>query len=151
MIEYPDTSFICASYRIQANHDEAVAYKRAMKEPLHFTSMLEFEFLQATIYQVFVHTSDSTKGFRRQLAEHICGQWHFDCATGVNVKVAYGPEAVTKLALAYSDLHTRHGGHRALDILHVATAVHLGARTFLTFDARQKALAKSAGLKVPFK
>ena len=37
--------------------------------------------------------------------------------------------------------------HRALDILHVAAAVHLGADEFLTFDFNQRKLALAAGLK----
>jgi hypothetical protein len=37
-------------------------------------------------------------------------------------------------------------GTRSLDILQVASALVLKAETFLTFDARQKKLAKAAGL-----
>jgi len=33
--------------------------------------------------------------------------------------------------------------------LHVATALHIGASEFLTFDANQKRLAESEGLVVP--
>jgi predicted nucleic acid-binding protein len=40
------------------------------------------------------------------------------------------------------------GGHRSLDVLHVATALHLGAREFLTFDANQRKLALAENLKV---
>jgi predicted nucleic acid-binding protein len=40
------------------------------------------------------------------------------------------------------------GGHRSLDVLHVATALHLGAREFLTFDANQRKLATAEKLKV---
>ena len=47
-----------------------------------------------------------------------------------------------------SMLHTGAGGHRSFDILHVATAVHLKAEVFNTFDAKQRALAEAAGLKV---
>jgi hypothetical protein len=36
----------------------------------------------------------------------------------------------------------------AFALLHVGLAVALGAGEFLTFDARQAALAKAAGLKV---
>jgi len=39
-------------------------------------------------------------------------------------------------------------GYRAFDVLHVATALTLSARVFLTFDGDQAALAKAAGLKV---
>jgi predicted nucleic acid-binding protein len=40
------------------------------------------------------------------------------------------------------------GGHRSLDVLHVATALHLGAREFLTFDTNQRKLAAAEKLKV---
>lgn len=40
-------------------------------------------------------------------------------------------------------------GHRLADILHVATALHLGVGEFLTFDANQRRLAVSEGLVVP--
>ena len=36
-----------------------------------------------------------------------------------------------------------------MDILHVATAIELGAKAFLTFDANQKKLAEAEGLFVP--
>jgi len=35
-----------------------------------------------------------------------------------------------------------------VDVLHVATALHLGAREFLTFDANQRKLAAAEKLKV---
>jgi predicted nucleic acid-binding protein len=39
-------------------------------------------------------------------------------------------------------------GARSGDLLHVASAVVLGAREFITFDQRQTKLARRAGLKV---
>ena len=48
-----------------------------------------------------------------------------------------------------SELHTDANGYRAMDILHVATALELGVREFLTFDANQKKLAEAEGLVVP--
>ena len=39
-------------------------------------------------------------------------------------------------------------GCRTLDIIHVAAALVLGAKEFVTFDARQGALAKKVGLTV---
>jgi len=38
-----------------------------------------------------------------------------------------------------------------MDILHVATAIELGAKEFLTFDTDQKKLAEAEGLLVPFR
>jgi predicted nucleic acid-binding protein len=43
---------------------------------------------------------------------------------------------------------TRTLGVRSLDVLHVASAVELGMRTFVTFDARQGQLAQAFKLKV---
>jgi predicted nucleic acid-binding protein len=56
--------------------------------------------------------------------------------------------AVHQRAEALSSAHTLAAGHRLADILHVATALHLGASEFLTFDAHQKTLAEAVGLKV---
>ena len=52
-------------------------------------------------------------------------------------------------SLSRSNQRTAHGGHRTLDIFHVATAMHLRATHFLTFDNRQRDLARHAGLEVP--
>lgn len=46
-----------------------------------------------------------------------------------------------------SRAHTITLGTRALDVLHVASALELGARTLVTYDTRQAALALAVGLK----
>lgn len=48
-----------------------------------------------------------------------------------------------------SALHSETLGTRSLDILHVAAALVLGLPEFLTFDQRQLALARAAGMRVP--
>jgi len=47
-----------------------------------------------------------------------------------------------------SGRHAASTGCRSLDILHVAGAVVLGVRDFVTFDARQGKLARKARLRV---
>jgi predicted nucleic acid-binding protein len=44
--------------------------------------------------------------------------------------------------------HTPEIGCRSLDVLHVACAMELGLPAFLTFDMRQRRLARAVGLKV---
>ena len=39
-------------------------------------------------------------------------------------------------------------GCRTLDIIHVAAALVIGAKEFVTFDGRQAAMARKAGLTV---
>jgi predicted nucleic acid-binding protein len=47
-----------------------------------------------------------------------------------------------------SEEHASHNGQRTIDLLHVAAALECSARTFLSFDQRQRKLAQAAGLKV---
>ena len=53
-----------------------------------------------------------------------------------------------RIAETLSAKHTGGRGHRIVDILHVATALHLGKAEFLTFDANQRRLAAAEGLRV---
>ena len=46
-------------------------------------------------------------------------------------------------------LQTMRNGGRTLDILHVACALVLGASHFLTFDAKQRLVARESGLEAP--
>ncbi len=55
--------------------------------------------------------------------------------------------AITR-ATQLSTAHTESLGARAIDLLHVASALTLESELFLTTDARQAQLAKSEGLKV---
>ena len=53
-----------------------------------------------------------------------------------------------KRAGELSRQHTRTIGTRSLDVLHVASALELGLRRFVSFDERQQKLARAVGLKV---
>jgi predicted nucleic acid-binding protein len=56
---------------------------------------------------------------------------------------------VVGIAERLSAQYTWSEGYRGFDVLHVATALHLGATEFLSFDAGQKRLAEAEGLAVP--
>jgi len=51
-------------------------------------------------------------------------------------------------AVDLSRKHTPTLGTRALDVLHVASALTLGCKRFVTYDARQARLARAVGLRV---
>lgn len=149
MIEYPDTSFLCSIYREQEHSALADAHRKSMTEPLHVTMLLEFEFLQSIRLQVWLHAQDRTKGFNAREAAKMIADWESDLATGAVKMVSCDLQEIIRYADTLSKSHTSDGGHRTLDVLHIATAVHLGAKRFLSFDARQKKLARAAGLKTP--
>jgi len=56
--------------------------------------------------------------------------------------------AVIVEAARLSELYSLSGGHRSFDILHVATARLMKARTFLSFDTNQRNLATTVRLAV---
>ncbi len=149
MIAYPDTSFLCAMYRQQDNSRLAANYFAGMPEPLHLASPLLFEFRQATRWQVFLHSHNSAKGFDRSTAVAALGKLQANIATGAVVVVPIDWADVASIAERLSSQYTWTEGHRGFDVLHVATALHLGVAHFLTFDDNQKKLAEAEGLAVP--
>ena len=142
MNAYPDTSFLFSLYVPQTHTARAAARFAAMKEPLHLTSLNRFELVAAIQLSTFRKTIPHSTGLRalEKLDANI--------AVGALVIVPCDWGAVHSRALQIAMQHTGKGGHRGFDILHVATALELGATEFLTFDARQNSLAKAVGLKV---
>jgi predicted nucleic acid-binding protein len=149
MRAYPDTSFLCALYRLQTNSGEAAAYFAAMTGPLEVTTLLLFEFRQSVRFQMRLHRQDATRGFPRAVGAKMLADLKTDLANA-DLIIVPGPwPQVHTAAERLSELYTYESGHRTLDILHVATAVELGAGEFLTFDANQRKLAEAEGLVVP--
>lgn len=149
MIAYPDTSFLCARYRFQANSLYAERHLAKTQDPLHVASPVLFEFRQSTRLQVFLHANDPAKGFDRATALKAMAGLQSHIADGTVVVLPVDWTDVANLAERLSHQHTWTGGYRAFDLLHVATALHLGAEEFLTFDVKQSQLAVLEGLRSP--
>ena len=148
MIAFPDTSFLCALYVRQDNSPAAAAHFKAMPEALHVSSLMLYEFRQSVRFQVWLHGRDKTKGYPQASAAAALDGLQSDLETGAVVPIAADWPDVHRLAETLSKRHTMTGEHRAFDVLHVATALHLGAREFLTFDTNQRKLAAAEKLKV---
>ncbi len=149
MIAYPDTSFLCAMYRRQANSPQAAAHFAAMPEPLHVATPLLYEFRQSIRWQTYLHGHDPNKGFDKTTALAALGLLQGNIVTGAVIVVPVDWADVVSIGERLSAQYTWTDGFRGFDILHVATALHLGASEFLTFDARQAQLAEAEGLAVP--
>lgn len=149
MKAYPDTSFLCALYRLQANSREAAAYFSAMPGPLEVTTLLLYEFRQAVRFQVRLHRHDPSKGYSRIEGAKMLADLKSDLVSG-DVSTIPAPWPQVHLAAErLSELYTDASGHRSMDILHVATAIELGVKEFHTFDSNQKKLAEAEGFVVP--
>jgi predicted nucleic acid-binding protein len=145
---YPDTSFLYGFYLKQSTSPAAAAHAATMQEPLHLTELLRYEFHQSLRFQVWRRALHRREGVLRADADAAMNQLEADLLSGVAVLVPCDLPEVLRQADALSQRHTFTEGCRSFDILHVATALHLGAKEFLTFDERQRRLAVGAGLAV---
>ena len=148
VIAFPDTSFLCAIYRRQDNSPPAAACFQALPEALHVSGLLLYEFRQSLRFQVWLHGRDKSKGQSQADCDRALADLQSDLESGVVEVVTADWPDIHRLAETLSKRHTITNGHRSLDILHVATALHLGARDFLTFDASQRKLATAEKLRV---
>jgi predicted nucleic acid-binding protein len=91
--------------------------------------------------------------FRKELTraemDRTIAQMLADLAAGIYLRREPDPSQLALEAERLSAGWSAKLGTRSLDVLHVACALELGASEFLTFDKRQAALAKAAGMSVP--
>ena len=146
---FPDTSFLCGLYVPQSTSARAIAFMSRQPTALEVSSLLLYEFRQSVQFQVFRQSKDRTRGYPHAIAHAALAALQADVKAGALHLAAVDWADVHQRAEHLSLQYTRKGGHRTLDILHVATALHLGATEFLTFDANQKVLAAAEGLMVP--
>jgi predicted nucleic acid-binding protein len=143
MKAYADTGLLCSLYAPDAQTPAAVARMARVKEPLPLIWLHQLELRNALRLRVFrgeitaVQRDASLNAFLADAAGGI-----YATANPVLGDVMMEAE---RLSASHSDTL----GTRSLDILHVAAALVLGAAEFWTFDKRQAALAKAAGMKVP--
>jgi len=142
MVAYADTSFLVSLYSRDANSGEAQELAGRLSAPLAFTPFLRHEARNALRLAVF--RKEITTGECLSVLAAI----EADTKGGSLVETPVSWAEVYSEAEALSAAHTAKLGIRASDVLHVAAAIALGVREFYTFDARQKALAVRAGMKV---
>jgi predicted nucleic acid-binding protein len=143
---YPDTSFLYGFYLQQTNSRLAAAHAETMREPLQTTELLRYEFRQSLRFQVWRRAANPREGVAQMDADAALNQLEADLLSGVAVLAPCDLLEVLRRAEDLSKGHTIREGCRSFDILHVATALHLGAKEFLSFDDQQRKLATAAGL-----
>jgi len=146
---YPDTSFLCALYVAQSTSAKALHFMSQQPTALAITSLLLYEFRQSVQFQVFRHSKDKTQGYSSASAQVALSTLQANIAAGVFQTSQVDWADVHRLGERLAFQYTAKRGYRSFDVLHVATALHLGASQFLTFDGNQKKLAEAEGLVVP--
>lgn len=142
MSAYFDTGVVVKWYVPEAGSTAALSLRRRFRPPAPLTPLHRLELTTAWHLKVF-------RG-EIKLIDATCAadDLQTDIEAGIWSLPVLDHAAVFSFAETLGRAHASKLGTRALDILHVATAVTLGVRDFVTTDARQAALAKAARLKV---
>ena len=138
---YLDSSVYFSLYVTDSNTPAAISKSRKAARPLLCADFAELEFVNALSLRLF-RRELTTSEVKQVLA--LFGQ---DLAAGT-FRYAPIPSASFRRARDIARQHTPSLGTRSLDILHVASALALGATQIITFDERQAKLASAVGLRV---
>jgi len=139
---YLDSGVLVKNYCFEANSPAAVALLLAESPPLPLTHFQETELKNAFRLKVFRREIYAAE-MRAALAN-----LDQDIREDRLVRPNYSLTAVFRRAEDLSTAFAATTGARTLDILHVAAALEIGSGKFVSFDERQRAIAKKAGLKV---
>jgi predicted nucleic acid-binding protein len=139
---YPDSSFLVSLHRADSRQPEARSFLSRAPVALAFTSLHRLEVRNALRNAVAfgeMERAECQLAFR-QIDE--------DLRDGTLIHTTVEWTDTFRKADELSAQYSAHRGQRAIDLLHVAIALEAGAKTFLSFDKRQRRLAQAAGLKV---
>jgi predicted nucleic acid-binding protein len=144
MVAFADTSFLFAVYGNDAHKPVAVNWLRETGQKVCISELADSELCNALRFAEFAGRLGSGDAAR------FLAQYESDRTAGrLRLEICNLSDIVCE-AKRLSGMYTAEKGHRAFDILHVATAISRGAELFLTFDVNQKKLAEAERLRVPF-
>ena len=139
---YVDTSIIVKLYIKEKYSRNASNWLKENNEAVPLTSFHELEFINAIHLKLFrIETTPQT-------IRQIMARFDEHEKKGIYYRPPLDWSAVFIHAIDLSKKHSASLGSRALDILHVASALSIHADKFLTLDDRQSQLADLAGLKI---
>ncbi len=137
-----DSSLIVALYLAEVDSARADAVCAAQLPPILLTDWHRVEIANAFERAVL----------SGRIAAPQAAQLWQDFSEDVNAGrfriAAVDHQAVLGRSLILTQKHTATKGTRSLDLIHIATALELGADTLLSFDDRQKKAASAEGLVV---
>jgi predicted nucleic acid-binding protein len=139
---YADSSFLISLHTNDANAGAARRFMARSPAPLAFNPLHRLEVFNGLRLAVF--RGEMTREERAQAMRQI----EEDLADGILVHQAMPWTDALRKAEHLSAAHAEQTGSRSADTLHVAAAMLAGARRFLSFDQRQRDLARAAGLTV---
>jgi predicted nucleic acid-binding protein len=151
---YADTSFLVKLLSDEPGGVGAVAEYRRMNRPrLSYLPLHALEVENAIRHRAFHERRIRSSNERAQIGrERDAALARVDqfLKRGALVEITLDMDPAMDRARELSAMHSEKIGARAIDLLHVACALLLESKVFLTSDERQAALAKAEGLQVVF-
>jgi predicted nucleic acid-binding protein len=141
---YADTSFLVALYSPEADSLKALKWMQSARHPLPYTPLHRLELRTAIRMRVF--RGQITPDQRKQAFVEVESDLSGGILAHMTVPWADAFQKAENLAAA----HVETTGIRSMDLLHVAVAQALKARTFLTLELKQRTFAAGAGLQTRF-
>lgn len=142
MIVTADASFLVSLYGVDVNSPAARAWMQSHPTPVILTAALRFETENALRLAKF-------RGLIGELELlQALDEIEADLRVGILTLKNAPDGTLWAECRRLSAMQTEALGTRTYDITHVASALLLGANTFLTFDRRQASLAEAVGLTV---
>lgn len=142
MKSYADTGFLVSLYLNEATTVAANAAVQSVRQPLPLIPLGFLELRNALYLAVF----------RKQITEATrLAAWRrveLDIRNGIYLETPISQADLHQKAAQLAQNYTGSIGTRTLDLLHLAAAILLGARQLLSFDERQRQVAKQEGLKL---
>lgn len=152
MRAYADSSFVLRLVTGEADSPQVIAEYRRLESPrLFYLTLHALEVRNAILQRAFHQRRSILSGERQRVARErdaALARLERLAARRALLEVSLEMEAAITHAHELSRKHTEHLGARAIDLLHVASALMLESELFLTTDNRQAQLAKAEGLKV---
>lgn len=146
MRAYADSSFIVSLYIPEPDRTAAaVAYMHTVREALPFTQQHRLEVRNAIrllVWSKRISTADRQGAFK-EIEGDLDGEVFL-------VHSAIDHTETYRRADKIGGSHNEGIGCRAADLFHVAAALELGCKAFLTFDLKQRQFAQACGMAVDF-
>jgi predicted nucleic acid-binding protein len=139
---YVDSSALRQLYVHEAHSAAMAAWRFKHPGPLAITRFGRMELINSMSSAVF--RGDIPHAVFQAFSHVLTSEFTDDRLRLVDL----GWRAMLDRAADLSREHTPRIGTRSLDVLHVASALELKARQFVTYDERQARLARTCGLKI---
>lgn len=142
MIAYADTGFVVSLYKVETTSAEAAATMSRLQAPVWLSPLCVLE----------LHNAFQLAVFRGEISAEVADRkkqlFADDLANGIFLVQPVPGSTLYPKAIELAERHSAVLGTRSLDLMHVAAALLLKAKLFLSFNERQRNAAQKEGLKV---